>query len=88
VHVGAGLILRSALRAEIYKEPLRGTLNRPPPAAPAAQPPLLAKEGTGVCSPFPNQLNTSQEASPFPKHFQGALALFQFSSTLLGFVVF
>src|SRR5215470_12761266 len=30
--------------ASIYKEPLRGTLNRPPPSAPSAQTPLLTKE--------------------------------------------
>src|SRR5262249_16957249 len=36
--------------AGIYKEPLRGTLNRPPPSAPSAQTPLLTKEGTEACS--------------------------------------
>src|SRR5215468_3280968 len=30
--------------AGIYNEPLRGTLNRPPPSAPSAQTPLLTKE--------------------------------------------
>src|SRR5215475_8353789 len=36
--------------ASIYKEPLRGTLNRPPPSAPSAQTPLLTKEGSEACS--------------------------------------
>src|SRR5215813_1102920 len=36
--------------ASIYKEPLRGSLNRPPPSAPSAQTPLLTKEGNEPCS--------------------------------------
>jgi hypothetical protein len=52
------LVLKWDPAARIYKEPLRGTLNRPPPSAPSAQTPLLAKEGNGVCSLVPH--------SPFP----------------------
>src|SRR5215813_14785285 len=36
--------------AGIYKEPLRGSLNRPPPSAPSAQTPLLTKEENESCS--------------------------------------
>src|SRR6476646_2640113 len=52
--------LWSALRADIYKEPLRGTLDRPPPSAPSAQTPLLTKEGNGVCNRFLTYFNLAQ----------------------------
>jgi hypothetical protein len=63
--------------ASIYKEPLRGTLNNsccfalsgsrcaPPPSAPSAQTPLLAKEGT---------LPESGRPLPLPRaHFQSRI---------------
>src|SRR6516162_7128682 len=42
----------SALRADIYKELLCGTLNRPPPSAPSAQTPLLCRDSSSPISEF------------------------------------
>src|SRR5262252_6706738 len=49
--------------ASIYKEPLRGTLNRPPPSAPSAQTPLLTKEGIEAWSLRPLQRNVAIPSS-------------------------
>jgi len=39
--------IRSALRADIYKEPLRGTLNRPPQPSLREGIPALLRRGMG-----------------------------------------
>jgi hypothetical protein len=68
--------IRSALRADICKEPLRGTLDRPPPSAPAAQTPLLAKEGNGGVSILFGQGTHPERESIFWLHIPKSVSIY------------